>query len=91
MRLPTPPEIADAPELAALASADRALELMSRSLVAAHPELVNQEASDAAEPHRLREEAEVLIRHAAALGKLIERYARLLERGSSTDCDDSTF
>lgn len=37
--LPTPPQIAECPELAILAVVDHALEVCVRSLVAAHPEL----------------------------------------------------
>ena len=43
-RLPTPGEIADAPELAILVALDEILDLMLRALVAAHPELADPEA-----------------------------------------------
>ncbi len=42
--LPTPDELADAPELALLHALDPILELVSRTLVAAHPELGDPEA-----------------------------------------------
>ena len=43
-RLPTPNEIADAPELALLHALDEILDLLPRTLVAAHPELADPEA-----------------------------------------------
>jgi hypothetical protein len=40
--LPTPQELIAAPELAVLASLEHAIELTSRMLVAAHPELIGE-------------------------------------------------
>ena len=39
MRIPTPPELTEAPELGSLAMAHAALELMDSALFAAHPAL----------------------------------------------------
>ena len=91
MRLPTPPEIADAPELAALAGADHALEMMRRALIAANPELLDQEFTPASGPALLPDLALDLISHAAALTKLIERYAERIDRERATSLDDVTF
>ena len=41
--LPTPPELAQAPELALIALLDHALELTLRALLAAHPQLCDHE------------------------------------------------
>jgi len=41
--LPTPPELAQAPELALIALLDHALELTVRALVAVHPQLCDDE------------------------------------------------
>lgn len=43
-RIPTPDELADNPELALLHALDDLLELVSRVLVAAHPELADPDA-----------------------------------------------
>ena len=43
-RVPTPDEIADAPELALLHALDQILDLVPRVLAAAHPELADPEA-----------------------------------------------
>jgi hypothetical protein len=43
-RIPTPGEIADAPELALLHALDEILDLVPRALVAGHPELGDPEA-----------------------------------------------
>jgi len=91
VRLPTPPEIADAPELAALESADHALELVYRSLVAANPELVDQEPRAAAEPPPLLELASDLIHRAAALQALIALYVEQLDSDRLSGFDDVTF
>lgn len=91
MKLPTPPQIAHAPELAALAAADHALELMWRSLVAAHPELVDQEASPLASRTPVLHLASELVHRAASLQGLLRRYARSLDRELLNDIDDVTF
>ena len=91
MRLPTPPEIADTPELAVLASAQSALELMGRALVAANPELVNQDAPEVAEPPPLLDAAQALIRHAAETEELIERYVEQVDRNRVIASNDLAF
>ena len=96
MRLPTPPEIANAPELATLASVHSALELMARALVAANPELVDQEQPTTADSSPMLDLARRLILHEAELQELIELYADRLaqldrERSDVTDGDDACF
>ena len=53
--VPTPYDIADAPELALLHALDEILDLLPRTLVAAHPELGDPEA-----PFRARETSRTL-------------------------------
>lgn len=48
--LPTPPEIARSPEIAALAILELTLEVAARALVAAHPELDGDRAPEPSSP-----------------------------------------
>ena len=96
MRLPTPPEIANAPELAMLASVHDALELLTRALVAANPGLVDQEQRPTADSSPMLGLARRLILHEAELRELIELYADRLaqlgrDRGDATGRDDACF
>ena len=94
MRRPTPPEIAEAPELAMLAAAHDALELMARALVAANPELVQQEQRPTADSHPMLGLARQLILHEAKLRDSIDLYAaRLsqLHRDRGHDSEDACF
>ncbi len=77
MRLPTPPEIEEAPELLALASVHSDLELMMRALVAAHPELIDEEPSGSDHASPLLPLAENIVATTANLQRLLDRYAEI--------------
>lgn len=71
--LPTPDEIAHAPELVALHALEEILELTLRALVAAHPELTDAEAPFwAREASRATRKAE----HVVAIAHRLQQHLR---------------
>ena len=94
--LPTPRQIADTPELVALHALMHALELATRALVAAHPELDGGEAPYwVTSASRGRRSALRIVKRASRLQGLIEEYiAQHTECSENTDCnlqDDLPF
>ncbi len=74
--LPSPPEIAGAPELAALAILQVAIQATTRALIAAHPEL--SDADFPQPPSGPAREAQRLFRLAFRLDRAVSRYRRAL-------------
>ena len=78
--LPTPEQIAEAPELVTLSALDQAIELTLRTLIAVYPGLDDTEVPYwVAEPSRAQREALHLVTTAAHLRERIERYVAGLE------------
>jgi hypothetical protein len=90
--LPTPRQIAEAPETAILRALELETELAVRALIAAHPELEGHEVPYwAGEPSGSCAIARKIVTGAIRLQKAIEAYLRAVEaeRLSETpDCDD---
>lgn len=84
--LPTPPEIARNPEIAALAILDCALELAARALLAAHPELDGDRGPLSA-PARSALSA---LERAWKLRRHLARYRRLSEEPPPATADDGS-
>ena len=80
MKLPTPPEIAEAPELASLATVHAVLELMDRALIAAHPELVGRGEHHLRDSSPMLDLAWELCVLQTEMRGVIELYAARLER-----------
>ena len=77
--LPTPGEIADAPELALLHALDDILDLAPRVLVAAHPELADPEAPFwVREASRTTRKASDIVDAANRLQRHIRAYRRTI-------------
>ena len=94
MRLPTPPEIADAPELATVASVHAELELLMRVLVAANPEIGDDEPADLDHVSPLLRPALAILCTAVELQRLLDAYrdvARQLADKRFAALDDSDF
>ena len=80
MKTPTPPEIADSPELASLAIVHAAIHLMDRALLAAHPELVGRGEQLENYSSPLLDIAWELCVVQTAMQRMIENYAARLEQ-----------
>ena len=77
--VPTPGEIADAPELALLHALDEILDLVPRVLVAAHPELADPEAPFwGRETSRTPHKANDIVATAHRLQRLLRAYRRAI-------------
>jgi len=87
--LPTPQQIAQAPELVALYALMHALELTTRALVAAHPDLDGDRASYwVTSSGQGRESALRIVNNASRLEALIERHlAQLSACSENSDFD----
>ena len=80
-RIPTPDEIADAPELAILHALDEILDLALRVLVAAHPELGDPDAPFwARETSRSARKADDIVATAHRLQRHIRAYRMEITR-----------
>jgi hypothetical protein len=77
--LPTPPEIAETPELALLSVLNFALEASVRALVAAHPELEGEALSSGA--GAAARCAERILGHAYKLKLLLASYGHFVATG----------
>jgi hypothetical protein len=75
-RRPSPLELSNDPELAALAALDRLLEISVSALLAEHPDL----GADGPEPHRLTMIAGSIIEEAHRLRALLKAYRATLAR-----------
>ena len=79
--LPTPPQLAESPELAALYTLENAIALTEYALLAVHPEL--EQADFFPETSPLTVEvclADAILNHVAALEKAVGRYRLLLSQ-----------
>jgi hypothetical protein len=100
---PTPDALADAPELASLATLDHALTIVTSALLAAHPELTtaedlcDQEGEDLCDQEGIAIQtwfADAIIREAGLLQHTIARYRRLVRQcrqRTEASCDNNGF
>ena len=92
---PTPDVLANAPELASLATLDHALTIVTSALLAAHPELTTAEELCEHEDIALQTWiAEAIIGEAGLLQHTIARYRRLVRRcrqRADASCDNNDF
>jgi len=90
---PTPQELVDAPELAILAALGDILNLALRSLVAAHPQLIDPECPHwARNGSAERDAAERILTASALLSTAIEQYCRAAAaRRDHDDGPDTPF
>jgi len=87
-RLPTPGEIADAPELALLHALDEILDLAPRVLVAAHPELADPEAPFwVREASRTTRKGNDIVATAHRLQRHIRAYRRAISLARDKRCE----
>jgi hypothetical protein len=76
-RFPTPPEIADVPELAILAALEHTLDLALYALLAAHPQLSDPECPDRLrDPSPARAAADRIVTAAHSLARALDAYRR---------------
>ncbi len=86
--LPTPGEIADAPELALLHALDEILDLAPRVLVAAHPELADPEAPFwVREASRTTRKGNDIVATAHRLQRRIRAYRRAISLARDPRCE----
>ena len=79
-RIPTPSDLAADPELAILAALDLTLELATRALACAHPELADPERPYGLAPSsRVTTAAETLIDRTVRLTRALRAYRRAVE------------
>ena len=79
-RIPTPDELDSAPELAILAALDHTLELATRALACAHPELADPERPYwLLQSPRVPPAAKTLIHRTAALTRALRAYRKAVE------------
>jgi hypothetical protein len=85
------PDVAEAPQLGALAAADAVLDLTVTSLLAAHPEIERADHVDAARAPATLWLAEVLVETAVTLRVYLGRYEAALRKEkhlTGTDIDE---
>ncbi len=86
--LPTPGELADAPQLALLHALDEILDLAPRVLVAAHPELADPDAPFwVRDASRTTRKACDIVAAAYRLRRLIRAYRRAISLVRDTRCE----
>jgi len=86
--LPTPEQIAETPELVALNALEHMLELTLRTLVGAHPDLVDPDVPYwAIDPSRARRAAHRLVMAASHLEARIQQYRTALDLDRQTNDD----
>jgi hypothetical protein len=95
-RIPTPDDLAAAPELAILAALDHTLDLAASALACAHPELMDPERPYwRGSPTRALTIAETLVRRTRGFQRAIRAYRTALEirprREESPHLDDLDF
>ena len=79
-RMPTPDDLADAPELAILAGLDHTLDLAVRALVSTHPELADPERPYwLRRPSRMATVAETLVDQADAMKQALVAYQEAVQ------------
>jgi hypothetical protein len=89
MRLPTPRQIAEAPEIVILRALELETELAIRALIAAHPELEGHEVPYwAGGPSGSRATARKIVAGAIRLQTAIEAYLRALEAERLSETPD---
>jgi len=92
---PTPDVLANAPELASIATLDHALIIVTSALLAAHPELTT--AEDLCDQESVAIQtwlADAIIREAGLLQHAIARYRRLVRccrQRAEASCDNNDF
>jgi hypothetical protein len=76
-RFPTPPQIADVPELAILAALDDLLDLTLRALLAVHPQLGDSDGPDRLrDPSPAHAAAHRIVTAAKPLARALDAYRR---------------
>jgi hypothetical protein len=79
-RIPTPDELGGDPELAILVALDLTLELATRALACAHPELADPERPYwLLQSSRVVTLAKTLVRHASTLQRALRAYRKAVE------------
>lgn len=87
-RFPTPPEIADVPELAILAALENTLDLAIYALLAAHPQLGDPDCpSWLRDPSPARASADRILAAAAPLARALGAYRRAVTPSPNDDPD----
>jgi hypothetical protein len=80
-RIPTPDELADDPEIAILVALDLTLELATRALACAHPELLDPERPYwLGAPTRAVTLAKTLVRRTRTLQRALSTYRNAVEK-----------